>query len=395
MAMRARPRVTDPEDVIVRVTSTSICGSDTHMYVNEIPGECVMKSGDIMGHECMGIVESVGPAVTDRKVGDRVIVSAVIACGRCSFCKQGRTSLCDTTNPSGQQEATYGHRLAGILGYSHITGGYSGGQAEYVRVPFGDVNLLSVPSSLKDSQVLLLSDVCCTGFHGTELAEVREGDNVIVWGAGPVGLMSAYLSLRLKKAARVIVVDNIKYRLNLAASLGLEPFNFDDCGGNNVAQELMKRMHGGADRTIEAVGYRFPRSWLHKFMRVVKLESDSSEIIRDMVYVTKKGGNMGIIGDYFGDANQFPLGQLMEKSITFRGGQLYCQKYWHHLLDKIADGTIDLRPWITHQAPLKEAVTAYQVFDDKADEMVKCQLVTDFGLTRPENDDVKVQSLPK
>jgi len=395
MAMRASPLITDPNDVIVRITSTTICGSDMHMYVNEVPGVSVMKAGDIMGHECMGVIEAVGPAVTQRKVGDRVVVSAPISCGSCSYCKEGRFSLCDTTNPSGQQEFLYGHRLAGILGYSHVTGGYSGGQAERVRVPFGDVNTLPVPSDLKDSQVLLLSDVACTGYHGTQLAEVREGDDVVVWGAGPVGMMAAYLSLRLKKAKRVIIIDNLPYRLEMARKLGLEPLNFEEALDGSVVKEIFKRMPGGPDRTIECVGFRFPRSWLHKFMRATKMESDSPEIIRQMVFVTKKGGNMAIIGDYFADANQFPLGQLMEKAITFRGGQLYCQAYWQHLLEKIADGTLDLRPWITHQAPLRDAVEAYKLFDDKDDQMMKCQLVTEFGRSRPENNDIKLQELPK
>jgi len=396
MAQRASPLITDANDVIVRITSTSICGSDTHMYVNEVPGVAVMKAGDIMGHECMGVIESVGPGVKERKVGDRVIVSAPISCGSCSYCHKGETSLCDTTNPSGQQEFLYGHRLAGILGYSHVLGGYSGGQAERVRVPFGDFNTLPVPGSLKDSQVLLLSDVVCTGFHGTELAEVKEGDVVVVWGAGPVGLAAAYLAKTLKKAGRVIIVDNLKYRLDFAAGLGLEPLNFDELqDGATVPHEIFRRVPGGPDRCIDCVGFRFPQSWTHKFMRATAMETDSPEIVRQMVTVTKKGGNIALIGDYFADCNRFPLGQLMEKAITLRGGQLYCQTYWKYLLDKIADGSIDLRPWITHQAALAQAPEAYRIFDEKADHMLKCQLVTDYGLSRPENDDVKVQKLDK
>jgi threonine dehydrogenase-like Zn-dependent dehydrogenase len=392
MAMRARPCVTDPCDVIVRVTSTTICGSDTHMYCNEIPGAAVMKAGDIPGHECMGIIEDVGPEVKNLRKGDRVVVSAVISCGKCSYCREGRTSLCDTTNPSGQMEYLYGHRTAGLLGYSHLTGGYSGGQAEVVRVPFGEFNCIKVPNNLTDQQVLLLSDVVCTGFHGCEVAEVREGDVVVVFGAGPVGMMAAYLALRLRKAARVIIVDCIPSRLRMAQRLGIETLNFDHID-DDVVKEVNRRIPGGVDRTIECVGYRFPQGWLHKFMRATKLESDSCEIIRAMVSMTKKGGNMGIIGDYFGDTNMFPLGQLMEKNITFRGGQLFAHKYWNFLLSKIEDGTIDVTPWFTHVVPLEECSEAYKLFDEKEDGVMKIQLLTKFGAAQTQNANLQIQSL--
>jgi len=259
MAQRARPMVTDPTDVIIKVTSTTICGSDLHMYVNEVPGVAVMKSGDILGHECMGIIDDVGAGVKKLKKGDRVVVSAIISCGQCEFCKNMQPSLCDTTNPSGQMEYLYGHRMAGILGYSHLTGGYSGGQAEIVRMPFGDQNCLKVPDNLTDQQVLLLSDVFCTGFHGTELGDVKEGQVVVVWGAGPVGLAAAYLSLRLKKAARVLIVDCIPARLEMALRLGLEVVDFSSV--DDVTKEIRRRVPGGADVTIECVGFRFPRSF--------------------------------------------------------------------------------------------------------------------------------------
>jgi len=284
---RPAPTITDDEDCIVRITSTTVCGSDLHMYFHQIPGGTkAMHTGDIMGHEGVGIVTEVGPAVKKVKVGDRVVVSAVISCGQCSYCKAGKFSSCDRTNPSKLQEDLYGHRTAGLFGYSHFCGGYGGLQAEYARVPIADVNTLVITNDkLRDDQILPLSDIICTGFHGNELANVSEGKTVVVWGCGPVGIMAQYIALH-RKAQLVIGIDNHPERLELARKLGARTINFDEV---DVVEEIRKIIPDGPDCCIDCVGFRFPKSWNQWIQQKLHVATDAIDIVRECIFVCKKG----------------------------------------------------------------------------------------------------------
>jgi len=377
IAERPKPMITDPTDCIVRITSTTICGSDLHMYHKEVKA---MEKGDVLGHECMGIVESVGPEVKNVKVGDRVVVSAVISCGCCQYCKKGLFSCCDVTNPSKECEEMYGHRLSGIFGYSHLTGGYDGGQAEFVRVPLADVNTLKITGKKDDEYYLFLSDIMCTGYHACELAEVTPGKTVVIWGCGPVGL-SAQMWAKYRGASRVIAVDGIDYRLQTANKvLGSEIIDFRK---GDVVKQIQKLLPGGPDCVIETVGFRYAKSDLHKKERENQQETDTPEILTEMILSVNKGGNMSIIGDYFGYANHFPIGALMEKGVTTRGSQVYVQKYWKNLLEIIESGKVDPTFLVTHQMDLNSAVDAYKIFDEKRDNVLKIVLKPKTPTTGP------------
>lgn len=371
---RAAPAITENNDAIVRITSTTVCGSDLHMYYNEVPGVDVMQTGDIMGHEAVGVVQSVGPSVTNIKPGDRVVISAIIACGSCEFCNKKQPSLCDRTNPSGQMEALYGHRLSGVFGYSHLTGGYAGLQAEYARVPFADNNLLKLPDNVSDEKAIFLSDVMCTAWHANELGEVTEGKNVCIWGCGPIGMMAAYLA-RFRKANKIIVIDNNKERLALCkrSVRDVITLNFDEV---KIMEEIPKLIPGGPDCSLECAGYRFTNTAMHKIQRALKLESDSPEILIQMIHLTKKAGNIAVIGDYFASCNNFPIGPLMEKSITLRGGQLFVHKYWQTLLAYVASGQLDPTFEITHVMKFEEIAKAYKMFAEDVHNTLKIVLRT-------------------
>jgi threonine dehydrogenase-like Zn-dependent dehydrogenase len=357
--------ITEPGDALVRITSTTICGSDLHMY----HGEVHMEKGDVLGHECMGIVEDVGPAVKDIKIGNRVVVSAVISDGKCWFCKKGFYSCCDTTNPSQECEDLYGDRLAGIFGYSHLTGGFEGGQAEFIRVPLADVNLLPVPQELPDEKALFLSDIVCTGWHGNELAGVTEGQTVAVWGCGPVGLM-CMMWAKFRGAKRVIGIDNIPYRLNVAKEkLGVEVINFDEY--KDVGKHLKKIVRGGPDVCIDAVGFRYPKSLFQKVEKGIGMETDVSDIINEAAYAARKCGSLALIGDYFGFTNHFPIGMIMEKGIKVHGSQVFVQKYWKELLGYIQQGKVDPSFVVTHRIGLEQGAEAYRKFDKKEDNILK------------------------
>jgi threonine dehydrogenase-like Zn-dependent dehydrogenase len=369
MEPRPRPMVTDDHDAIIRVTSTTICGSDLHFYFGLVQG---MEKGDVIGHECVGIVDSIGSDVHEFKVGDRVVVSAIISCGKCWYCKNGYSSCCDVTNPSKKMEEMYGHKISGVFGYSHLTGGYDGAQAEYIRVPFGDVNCLPVPDSLADDQVLFLSDILCTGWHANELGEVKEGDTVAVWGCGPVGLMSQALA-KFRGASRVIGIDHIDYRLLAAKKLGSDVINFDEV---DVFEEIQRLIPGGPDVVIEAAGFRFPKTLAHKFQRAVKLETDSLDILNEMIRSVRKAGHLSIVGDYFATGNGFAIGALMEKAITLRGGQNYAHKYWRTLLKYIEEGKFDPTFVITHHMSFDRAAEAYRMFANYEQNSLKIILRT-------------------
>jgi len=373
------PDITDAGDAIVRITTATICGSDLHMYFNQLPAPrgVGMQKGDVMGHESMGIVDRVGPNVKNIRVGQRVVISAPIACGQCEYCRDEKYSLCDTTNPSTGMETLYGYRTAGIFGYSHLTGGIAGGQAEYTRVPFADINLLPIPDNITDEQALLLSDVICTGYHGTELAEVTQGSKVVVWGCGPVGLAAAYLA-KLRGAATVISIDNDPTRLEKARSFGADTINFDEV--KSVSDEITQRIPGGPSNCIDCVGYRFPKSMLSWVQMKLKIETDAVDIVKEMILTARKGAKLALIGDYFNYTNGFPIGAFMEKGQSMAGGQLWCQKYWHHLLSLIQSGDMDFTFLFSHRYRLSDIPTAYKTFGHHQDNCTKVIIKTDYGV---------------
>ena len=316
-----KPSLTAPKDAIVHITHCTICGSDLHMYNGDM--NKVMQKGLIMGHEAIGIVEEVGSAVETLEPGDRVIILPVIACGDCSYCKRKEFSLCDKTNPSKEMEGMYGHRLSGIFGYSNITGGYPGDQAEFCRVPNADLVCVKAPKDVEAKKLLGLADVTTTAWHGCELAEVREGDVVGVWGCGAVGLSIQRLA-RFRGAKKVYAFDKDEKRLNIAKSLGMIPINVSE--HRNPADYLLSIEPHGLDRGIEASGFRSTNSVVHATMRALAIEGDSSDTVSEVIKATRKGGNIALIGDFFYSTNNFPIGMLMEKAITLRGGQLFAQK---------------------------------------------------------------------
>jgi threonine dehydrogenase-like Zn-dependent dehydrogenase len=316
-----KPTLTAPKDAIVHITHCTICGSDLHMYNGDM--NKVMEKGLIMGHEAIGIVEEVGPQVKTLKVGDRVIILPVIACGECDYCQREEYSLCDRTNPSKELEGMYGHRLSGIFGYSLITGGYPGDQAEFCRVPNADLTCVKAPHDISAQKLLGLADVTTTAWHGCELAEVRAGDVVGVWGCGPVGLSIQRLA-KFRGARKVYAFDKDAHRLAIAASMGMIPVDVSE--HTNPADYLLSIEPHGLDRGIEASGFRSTNSVAHAAMRALALEGDSSDTVAAVIKATRKGGNVALIGDFFYETNGFPIGMLMEKAITLRGGQLFAQK---------------------------------------------------------------------
>lgn len=371
-----KPAVTDDRDAIIRVTSSGLCGTDLHLYLGCVPG---MKSGRILGHEPMGYVESVGPNVTSLKPGDRVVVSCQIACGDCHFCKEQLFSMCDRTNPSGVQEKMLGQRTAGLLGFSEMNAGLDGGQADFVRVPFADVNCLKVPSEaeISDDKLVLLSDILCTAWYGTELAEVGHGDVIAIWGAGPVGLLAAQCSFA-RGARRVIIVDEMTYRLEFAKKIlpKIETVNFSEdhtsTAGEKLVLELCKSEPARApDACIECVGMHYAHSFLHQVEMAVGMETDTPEALNAAIFACKKGGRIAAIGAYVGMANHFNIGALMEKCISLKTGQIPVQKYWSQLLGKIQSGELDPSVIITHKMSLDDAPKAYQLFNEKLDNAIK------------------------
>lgn len=370
------PDITEPDDVIVKVTGTTVCGSDLHLYHGEI---ATLQKGDILGHEFMGIVEKVGPNVTTVKPGQRVVASFMIACGECSYCKQKLSSFCDRTNPSTLMNAMYGHRLAGIFGYSHLTGGFAGGQAEYVRVPKGAVNLLPVPDGIADEKVLYLSDVVGTSFHNVVDTGVKEGDVVAVWGLGPIG-QCAVKWAQIMGAKRVIGIDNVPFRLNFAAEKsGIETINFSE--HTDVVKRLQELVPGGIDVGLHCATFREPKTMLHKIEKALMLEQDVPEILNEMVQAVKKGGRVGIISDYIGYANHVNIGAIMEKGVRVIGnGQAPIQKYWDTILNEyIIPGKFDPTFMITHRVPIDDMVKLYKVFDSRSAGVIKTFVETKFS----------------
>ncbi|GBF89541.1 zinc-type alcohol dehydrogenase [Raphidocelis subcapitata] len=364
------PAVTDSTDAILRITSTAICGSDLHLYVHAMPG---MKAGDVLGHEAMGVVEEVGPDVTSLRPGDRVAVCFdICGCGgACFFCSRGLYSSCAASNPSRVQAEMYGQPTGGFFGYSHLTGGWQGGQAERLRVPVADSNCLKLPDDVPDNQAVLLTDILPTAWHANELGEVGAGDVVAIWGAGPVGILAAHCAQH-RGARRVILIDPAQYRLDFAAARlpGLETLNPTKGKGAVAAlYEMTAGEPGGApDVVIDAVGMHYASSLAHKAQMALQLETDSPEAINECIRCVRKGGRVSIVGAYAGWTNAFMIGAFMEKQLTMRGGQTPVQKYWGALLEKVRSGALNPALVVTHTLPLEEAPAGYEMFNAKRPE---------------------------
>jgi len=367
------PRLLNQHDCIVRVTSTAICGSDLHLYNGFVPS---MQKGDIMGHEFIGEVVEVGREVKQLKVGDRVVVPFTISCGHCLACQAGDYSLCENSNPNAwMAEKLMGHSPAGIYGYSHMLGGFAGGQAEYVRVPFADVGPLKVPSDLDDEQLLFLSDVFPTGYMGAEMCNIQPGDVIAVWGCGPVGQFALRSALMLG-AARVIAIDRYPERLRMAGQAGAETINYEE---ENVYEVLQAITGGrGPDACIEAVGMEAHAPGLlfgyDAVKQSLRIETDRPIAIREAIRSCRNGGIVSILGAYAGFVDTFPLGSVMNRSLTIKTGQCHVQRYMRPLLERILTGEIDPSFVVTHRLPLEEAPQGYELFKHKQDDCIKVVL---------------------
>lgn len=316
-----KPKITEPEDAIVQITHCTISGSDIHLYDGELKD--AMKKGDILGQEAIGLVEEVGPNVKSLQAGDRVIILPVISCGTCDYCQRQEYSLCDNTNPSKEMEAAYGHRLSGKLGYSRFCGGYPGDQAEYCRVPHADLSCVKAPEHIDARKLLGLTNVVTTAWHALELAEVQEGDVVGVWGCGPIGLTVQRLA-KLRGAKKIYAMDKDAQRLRIAEDFGMIPVEVD--AHPDVAEYILSIEDHGLDRSIEASGYRSSQKAEYPAMQAIGLESDSSDTLSAIIKATRKGGNVALVGDFFFTTHNFPIGPLMQKALTVRGGQTWPQK---------------------------------------------------------------------
>ncbi|QNI08936.1 glutathione-dependent formaldehyde dehydrogenase [Mycobacterium kubicae] len=368
------PTILNDRDAIVRVTSTAICGSDLHLYDGYIP---TVKHGDVLGHEFMGEVVEVGKAVTNLAVGDRVVVPFPIACGACSACERDLYSLCENSNPNaGIAEKFMGHSPAGLFGYSHMLGGFAGGQAEYARVPFADVGPLKIDEDLTDDQALFLSDILPTGYMGAEMCDIKPTEIVAVWGAGPVGLF-AIMSAYLLGAAKVVAIDRVPYRLELARKLGATPLNFEE---TSVLAELQDITAGrGPDHCIDAAGMeaRNGVTVVDAYDRVkqaMRLETERPHAIREAIMACRNGGTVSIVGVYGGLMDKFPIGSLMNRSLTVKTGQCHVQRYMRPLLERIRNGDIDPTVIISHHLKLDQAPHGYEIFKHKQDNCTKVVL---------------------
>jgi threonine dehydrogenase-like Zn-dependent dehydrogenase len=367
------PEIINPRDAIIKVTSTAICGSDLHLYDSYIP---TLEAGDILGHEFMGEVVEVGKGVGNLKVGDRVVVPFTIACGNCFFCKNQMWSLCDNSNPNAWMlEKAYGYSPSGLFGYSHMMGGYAGGQAEYVRVPFADVGPYKVPEGLSDEQVLFLTDIFPTGYMAAENCDINGGDTIAVWGCGPVGQM-AIRSAFLLGAERVIAIDDTPERLEMAHEGGAETLDFS----KEHTLERLKEMTGGRgpDSVIDAVGLEAHGTSIDAIVDGIKtatfLSTDQPHALREAIMACRKGGTVSIPGVYGGFLDKMPLGAAFNKGLTFKMGQTHVQKYLGPLMERIQKGEIDPSFVITHRLRLEDAAKGYDIFKHKDDGCIKVVL---------------------
>lgn len=368
------PTILNPRDAIIKVTSTAICGSDLHIYDGFIPS---MVAGDILGHEFMGEVVEVGSGVKKVKKGDRVVVPFTISCGSCAFCNRDLWSLCDNSNPNaGMAEKLYGYSAAGLFGYSHLYGGYAGGQAEYARVPFADVGLLKIPDGLTDEQVLFLTDIFPTGYMAAENCNIKPGDVVAVWGCGPVGQF-AIKSAFMLGAERVIAIDRIPERLEMAATQGgAEVLNYEEI----EVGEALKEMTGGRgpDACLDAVGMEAhgtdAMAIYDKAKQALRLETDRPTALRQLIVACGKGGHVSLAGVYGGFLDKVPMGSAFNKGLTFKMGQTHVHRYLQPLLERIQNGEIDPSFVITHKMSLEDAPKGYEIFKNKKDNCIKVVL---------------------
>ncbi len=367
------PQIVNPRDAIIQVTSTAICGSDLHIYDGYIP---TMKSGDVLGHEFMGVVVAVGPEVKRIKVGMRVVVPFTISCGHCFFCNRDLWSLCDNSNPNAWiAEKMYGHSPSGLFGYSHMLGGYAGGQAEYVRVPFADVGMLEIPQGLSDEQVLFLTDIFPTGYMAAENCNIQPGDTVAVWGCGPVGQF-AIRSAFMLGAERVIAIDRFPERLEMARAAGAEVLNYEEM---DVGESLKEMTSGrGPDGCIDAVGMEAHGTDALAFFDQVKqtfrIETDRPMVLRQAIVSCRKGGTVSVPGVYGGFIDNVPMGAVVNKALTIKSGQTHVHRYLKPLLEKIQNGEIDPSFVISHRLPLDSAPHAYEIFKHKKENCTKVVL---------------------
>lgn len=369
------PKIINQRDAIVKITRTAICGSDLHLYNGLIP---TMEAGDILGHEFMGEIVDTGPEVSTLKIGDRVVVSFPISCGHCFFCEKEMFSLCENSNPNAPiAEKLYGHAPAGIYGYSHMLGGFAGGQAEYARIPFADVGTIKIPQSLSDEKALFLSDILPTGYMAAENCGIEDGDTVAVWGCGPVGQF-AIVSAALLGAERIIAIDRFPERLRLARdkAKATDVINYEQM---NVYDALMELTGGlGPDACIDAVGMEAHTPGVigmyDRVKQAMMLQSDRPNVLRQAIRACRKGGTVSVAGVYGGFDDKIPLGAFVNKALTLKTGQTHVQHYWRSLLDRIEKDEIDPSFVISHRLPLEDAPKGYDIFLNKQEECIKVVL---------------------
>jgi len=381
------PEIVNPRDAIIRITSTAICGSDLHLYDGYIPG---MRAGDILGHENMGEVVEVGPKSTLKK-GDKVVIPFTVSCGQCFFCQKQQFSACDNSNPAETADASeimMGHPMGGAFGYAHLTGGYAGGQAEYLRVPYSDIGPLVVPDEVEDDKVVFLSDILPTGWMAAENCDIEPGDTVAVWGCGPVGLF-AIQSAFILGAHRVIAIDHFPTRLELAKQLGADILDYNEVDVRAALAEMTGGI--GPDAVIDCVGMESHGMSIDNISDTVKahlfLGTERPHALRQAILACRKGGRVSVPGVYGGFADKFPLGQMMEKGLTLKQGQTHVQKYTRKLLDMIMEGKIDTTFLISHHASLEDAPDMYRHWHDEQNEYTK--IVLKPGLEKGEVETLK------
>ncbi|KAJ5082184.1 hypothetical protein N7532_011227 [Penicillium argentinense] len=376
-----KPRVVDPGDVIVRVTGSTLCGSDLHLYHGVIPQ---LQKGDVLGHECCGVVERTGPEATQVNIGDRVVVSFPIACGDCENCRNELYSQCDRTNSNMIENAMYGKRTAGMFGYSHFTGGFAGGQAEYLRVPHGNVNLLPIPAEVPDEKALYLSDVIATSWHCVVDTGVKQGDVVGIWGGGPIGQMCAQFSF-YHGASRVILIDggDAAWRLDFVKKKlpKLETINFTQLPrGESVTSQVKKLVPSGLDVALECAAGEYAKGWVHYFEQMLGMETDTSELLNEMITSVRSFGRIGVTGIYAGYTNHFNIGALMETGVRLIGnGQAPVHKYWKNLMDLIQKNEINPLDMVTHRLRLEDIEKVYPAFEKRQEGMQKIFLQTKYS----------------